>query len=231
MFLKDLKHAIDVSALVECLSDVEWNDANRANLNHPTGHWLYDPYEINEEWRGTPFEELLLELEQYSIGEARLIKLDPGTCYCSHADIDDRVHLNLLSNSQCYLIDLSSSKMHKLEADGKLYHMDGGRIHTAANFGSSERVQLVARIRLTDYEIADFKRVELVFTDRPYDLRYNIDNSVSVLMSRLIKEKNMKFIEYAADRIIVEVNDTALDRIAQELSKLEVQYKIQRRNE
>jgi len=121
--------------------------------------------------------------------------------------------------------------MHKLEADGKLYHMDGGRIHTAANFGSSERVQLVARIRLTDYEIADFKRVELVFTDRPYDLRYNIDNSVSVLMSRLIKEKNMKFIEYAADRIIVEVNDTALDRIAQELSKLEVQYKIQRRNE
>jgi hypothetical protein len=49
-------------------------------------------------------------------------------------------------------------------------------------------------------------------------------------MSQLIKEKNMKFIEFADDRIVVEVNDESLDRLNKELNKLEVQYKVKRGN-
>jgi hypothetical protein len=230
MFLKDLNHTISTESLADYLEDVNWDDTNRANLNHPTGHWLYDPYEVNQEWKGTPFEDLLIELEQYSIGEARLIKLGPGTCYRSHADIDDRIHLNLLSNDQCYLINLITNEMHKTSADNKIYYMDGSYVHTAANFGSSPRVQLVARVRLSNYDDTGLERIELVFSNRPYNLRYNIDNSVSVLMSQLIKEKNMKFIEFADDRIVVEVNDESLDRLNKELNKLEVQYKVKRGN-
>jgi hypothetical protein len=120
--------------------------------------------------------------------------------------------------------------MHKTSADNKIYYMDGSYVHTAANFGSSPRVQLVARVRLSNYDDTGLERIELVFSNRPYNLRYNIDNSVSVLMSQLIKEKNMKFIEFADDRIVVEVNDESLDRLNKELNKLEVQYKVKRGN-
>lgn len=228
MFLKDLKHSVDLSQFAEYLSDLQWDSNNRVNLNHKTGHWLYDPYAVNKEWQGTPFEDLLEELGRYNIGEARLMKLDPGTCYCSHADIDDRIHLNLESNDQSYLIDLNANKMHKTSADGKLYYMDGSYVHTAANFGSSPRIQLVARVRLTKHNAPALERTELVFLNKPYDLRYNIDNSLSVLMSKLIKQKNMEFVEYADASIVLDVDTYALTLIEEELDKLQVQYRIQR---
>ncbi|MEN6290975.1 MAG: hypothetical protein ABFD07_03020, partial [Methanobacterium sp.] len=77
MFLEKIGIQFDSSQLLPYLENVEWDSKNRCNINSPTGHWLYDPYKINEQWKGTKFE-LLLNSIPYEIGEARLMKLDPG---------------------------------------------------------------------------------------------------------------------------------------------------------
>ena len=115
----------------------------KTTINQPTGNFFYDPWILKEEYKGTVWETLYNSLPE-SKGEARIIILDPAQCYQSHADIDDRYHLNILGE-ECFLIDLVHKKMHKLEQNGIWYSMDTSCIHSAANFGRSARVQLVIR--------------------------------------------------------------------------------------
>lgn len=169
---------------------VVWDEKNRCDLNRPTGHWLYDPYEIKEEYCDTEFGQLLSTLP-FEIGEARLMKLPPGTCYCAHADIDDRYHLNLVSSEQSYLIDLSNNEMVKLETDGFFYKMDAGVVHTAVNWGSVDRVQLVIRIPLERCEGSDFVRRTVLIKNPPYNFRYVFDSEISPFLNRAVKNKKL----------------------------------------
>jgi len=192
--LVDTGISADLGPLLSELTSVNWDDKNRANINRPTGHWLHDPYVINDEWKGTAFEQLLSNLP-WPIGEARLMRLEPGTCYRSHADIDDRYHLNLTSNQYCHLIDLEEQRMYRLVPDGKFYKMNAGKIHTAVNFGSTPRIQLVIRVPIDRIDSPSMIKIKIKGTDVPHDFRYQFDQHISPVISKLIKEKKIGWVD------------------------------------
>ena len=188
--LTKTEFSFDINLLIPLLADVKWDDKQRCQLNSPTGNWLYDPYVIKDEWRNTAFEDLLkLISKQYMLGEARLIKLSPGTCYLAHTDIDDRIHINIIGNDQSYLIDLDTQKLFRTVADNSVYYMDASHRHVAANFGSYDRVQLVIRISLPRYENQEFSLRKIKFYNLHDRFRYDFDNNVSQIISNFIKRK------------------------------------------
>lgn len=196
--LINTNYVIDIDPLLNELENVKWDDKNRSNINRPTGHWLYDSYEISDEWKNTEFEKLLLNFP-WPVGEARLMKLDPGTCYRGHADVDDRYHLNLISNEHCHLIDLEENKMYPLLPDGYFYRMNAGKIHTAVNFGSTSRIQLVIRIPLECVETSTMIKMLIKCKEPSYDFRYQFDKFVSPVINKLIKDKTIGWFNPISD--------------------------------
>lgn len=221
-FLTELDFSYDVNKLLPLLEKVTWDDKNRCDLNLPTGHWLYDPYDLKDEWKGTEFE-VLLDSIHYPIGEARLMRLSYGDCYISHADIDDRLHLNLTSNEQCYLINLTNNEMHRLYTDGKLYYMDGSKLHTATNFGSTDRIQLVIRVPLSRYTGDNFVTRTIEFTQPVFNLRYLLDNEISPFINKEIKEGNIGYFNPLSEtKIEFHLKEKTLQEL---LSKIEQIHK------
>ena len=152
-------------------------------LNQPTGNFFYDPWEIKEVYKGTGWGEILDTLP-YTIGQARVIKLDPGKSYLAHADIDNRWHLNLTGEFS-YLIDLDATIMYECKNDGYWSYMDTSHIHSATNYGSIPRWQLVVRellFRSRQYTDLTDIRVEPAYPQ--IDFRYKFDNILSPFLNR-----------------------------------------------
>lgn len=158
----------------------------RLVLNRPTGRFFNDPWEIKTEFKGTVWETILDTLAVPK-GEARLIKLLQGQCYPSHADIDDRWHLSLTGNHS-YLIDLDNNQMHQISELGRWYTMDAGRRHTAANFGSGERIQLVVRQLLPTPSIKDPRNVSIKLIKIVEDRRFIFDDIISPWLNYAYKK-------------------------------------------
>ena len=154
-------------------------------LNKPTGDFFYDPWIINDDYKETELEKILSQFPD-DIGEARIIVLEPGQAYFSHADIDDRYHLNIAAQ-QAYLIDLENQILHPLIKDNRVWKMDAGRLHTAANFGSFNRLQLVVRQLLKRNTLKVPVKVTITPKDPPFDYRYKFDNIISTYLNRAVK--------------------------------------------
>jgi len=154
-------------------------------LNEPTGRFFYDKWRIKEEFVGTAWEQLLAMLPVH--GEARLIYLRSATCYTTHSDIDDRYHLNL-KGGYSYLIDLDSQQLHPIMQDGCWYDMNAGPRHTAANFGYTDRVQLVVRQLLRDSKL--HKPLSIRLSSNIDDLemaRFIFDDTISPWLNTINK--------------------------------------------
>jgi hypothetical protein len=150
----------------------------KTTINQPTADFFYDPWILKDEYKGTVWETLYNSLP-VSKGEARIIILDPNQCYQTHADIDDRYHLNIRGES-CYLIDLVQDCMHLLSQDGIWYNMDASFLHTAANFGRHTRIQLVVRQLLKKNNLKEPIAVLLSTTiANTDDARFVFDNTLS----------------------------------------------------
>lgn len=188
LYKKSVEHAIE--------SD------GKLTINEPLGRFFYDPWTIKEEYRGTIWDEILNTLPG-AIGEARLITLQPGSCYYSHADIDDRYHLTL-TGRKCFLVDLESDKMHKLDNEGVWYSMDAGLMHSAVNFGDIPRIQLVVRKLLPDISGYPSKKIKIVLNTDIYDARYYFDAEVSYFLNRGCKLGIIN--SFTANKNIVEFN-------------------------
>lgn len=150
----------------------------KTTINQPTGNFFYDSWILKDEYKGTVWETLYDSLPVIK-GEARIIILDPGHCYQTHADIDDRYHLNILGDNS-YLINLVQETMHPLSQDGIWYDMDASFLHTATNFGRKARVQLVVRKLLKKNKLTRPIEVSLVTTmENPNHARFLFDNTLS----------------------------------------------------
>ena len=150
----------------------------KTTINQPTGNFFYDSWILKDEYKGTVWETLYDSLPVIK-GEARIIILDPGHCYQTHADIDDRYHLNILGDNS-YLINLVQETMHLLSQDGIWYDMDASFLHTATNFGRKARVQLVVRKLLKKNKLTRPIEVSLVTTmENPNHARFLFDNTLS----------------------------------------------------
>ena len=155
-------------------------------LNKPCGDFFYDPWEIKPELKGTVWEKLLDTLPEQQ-GEARIITLSPGASYTCHADADDRWHLTL--QAECaFLCNLDTLNMHLLSPDCIWYSMDASPKHTAANFGSIDRIQLVVRKLMNRVQLVDPISVKIVLTRRALDFRYQFDNTISTWLN--LSQKN-----------------------------------------
>ena len=153
--------------------------ADRTTINRPVTSYFYDEWELKDEFKGTVWERIYNSLPTKK-GEARLITLDRGVNYYSHADIDDRWHLNICGEKS-YLIDLDNDVMHLVEPDGKWYSMDAGRVHVGANFGSIPRTQLVVRQLLTHNDLYDRVKITITISMERIDsdARYRFDYKLS----------------------------------------------------
>lgn len=159
-------------------------------LNNHDGDFFYGTWTIKDKYKGTLWEEVLGTLP-YSIGEARIITLAPGESYQSHADIDNRWHLNL-TGDQSFLIDLEGQEMFKCERINYWAFMRAGRIHTACNFGSVPRLQLVVRELLRkSRNPKNLISVSIVQAVPAPENHYKFDNIFSPWLNRINEEYKM----------------------------------------
>ncbi|HBY66921.1 MAG TPA: hypothetical protein DEG69_03610 [Flavobacteriaceae bacterium] len=168
-------------------------------LTKPRGDFFYDPHILDEQYKGTEIEKVLDLIPMH--GEARVIVMEPGQSYSAHADVDDRWHLTLDAD-ESYLVDRKNQKMYKLVADGTLYLMDSGRLHTASNYGYKPRYQLVIRKRLKGRILDNPVYFNLTLIDPPYNARYLFDKSFSILLNRLEKEEKITNFKKISDKEI-----------------------------
>lgn len=190
-----INHSVDLNLLKDAVSKID-NNEFKTSLNVPTGDFFYDLWTIKSEFKDTVWEDLLNSLP-FDKGEARIIVLKPGTSYYCHADADDRWHLNLQSEFG-FICDIDQSIMHKLLPDGNWYEMNAGRRHTAANFGSIDRIQLVVRQLLKKNKLLDPVAVKIIAKTQTVDFRYQFDNTVSLWLNDANKKSivcDFKFIE------------------------------------
>jgi hypothetical protein len=188
------------------------NDDFRTTLNEPTGNFFYDPWVIKPEYQNTVWSKLLASIEE-PIGEARVIVLKPQMSYHVHADIDDRLHLNIQSESS-YLIDLDFEKLHKLESDGVWYLMDAGRKHTASNFGRFDRVQLVVRKNLQQGNLTSPKTVKIFSNISSVDdSRFVFDSTVSPWLNRANKKRIIDNFKPSPSCVSIDIEECFIDEL------------------
>ncbi len=158
----------------------------KLTLNQPTGRFFYDKWVIKNEFKDTIWDRLLKLLPE-NIGEARLIKLDPGTAYRTHSDIDDRYHLNITGDC-CYLINLDTETMYKTTDRSVWYNMNAGPRHTAANFNRTHRIQFVVRKLLVENDIVDGIKIVLKPKGPEQYYRFIFDDILSPWLNRNVKD-------------------------------------------
>jgi len=152
-------------------------------LNEPTGDFFYDTWKIKDLYKDTLWEQVLNSMPM-SIGQARIIKMEPGESYMAHADIDNRWHLNL-TGEQAYLINLDDEVMYKCERDYRWAYMDASRIHAATNYGSIPRLQLVVREPLRrSRQPIDLVSISMEPAYEQHDFRYKFDKIFSPFLNR-----------------------------------------------
>lgn len=209
-------HRIDPTLLSNItLPDVDY----RLALNTPTGRFFYDPWELKPEFKNTVWEHLLATLKE-PIGEARIIKLLQGTCYQSHADIDDRYHLNIVGE-QSYLIDLDDKVMHETVDKTVWYTMNTAKRHSAANFGSIARYQLVVRHLLKNNKLENPKKITVSKKsyDPSQDSRYIFDDIISPWLNYGCKNGYVGNVSSTLDTITFEVEHSVVDEFNELVSK------------
>lgn len=209
--LTKTKHKVEQQLIDQALDQLPTIDF-RLSINQPTGNFFYDEWKLKDEFIGTAWETLYNSLPERK-GEARIIKLDPRETYASHADVDDRWHLNL-SGKYCYLINLDHNIMHPLERDGIWYSMDARPRHTAVNFGNRVRYQLVVRKLLT--ASTNKKLVEVKITSVLHDLedaRFDFDNRFSSVLNLANKDNALKNFSYSTSCVNFDIDPWYVSRL------------------
>lgn len=209
---------IDIKLLDQLLPDIF--DDGKTDISEPTGDFFYDPWMLKEEYLDTPWEDVWCSLP-IDVGQARIIVLDSPSCYTQHADIDDRYHLNIVSDKD-YLIDLDDEIMYPLHKDGIWYNMDAGKIHTAITVGQTQRVQLVVRHLLKKNKLKDPKKVIITtYGDQP---RYVFDNSLSPWLNRANKSGIIASFKTAQNIVEFEIEQ---DSLSDMLHHLPTEFKFE----
>lgn len=183
--ISETNYKVDKELIFKAVQELP-NVDFKLTLNNPTGNFFYDPWVLKENFKGTVWDDLLSAIKE-PIGEARIIKLIPGTCYFGHADIDDRWHLSL-DESHSYLVDIDNRKLYKTEANGTWYTMDTSPIHSAVNFGNGDRYQLVVRHLLKHTDLKDRITVEIRLAKMSDRARYIFDQYFSTWLNGAAKK-------------------------------------------
>lgn len=176
--IQNTKYTVSLDDIAGAMGDVY--DIGKFDISEQTGSFFYDPWQLKPEFLGTAWETIWNSLPEPK-GQGRIIILESPSCYTSHADIDNRWHLNLCGD-EAYLIDLEKEEMFKTVLDGKWYDMDAGVPHTAMNIGAEIRAQLVVRKLLPKNIINDPQHVRITGVEG--NIRYEFDKHLSPWLNR-----------------------------------------------
>lgn len=201
---------IPLTTIQEALTQLPKMDF-RVAINTPTGDFFYDSWKLKDEFIGTVWEEIYNSLLVVK-GEARIIRLLSGECYNSHADMDDRYHLNL-SGTHCYLIDLDNQHMTKIKNDGYWYNMNASVRHTATNFGNPVRYQLVVRQLFTKNNLADPVNVELHPIGDVGEARFSFDDTVSPWLNIANKQSKITSFKFINNIVSFDIDRKYLSEL------------------
>lgn len=180
----------------------------RHTINQPTGDFFYSPWEVKPEYKGTEWEKILNSINE-PIGEARLIKLQPGQCYRSHADIDNRFHLSLISD-RSYLVDLDTDTLYPIKQDNNWYELNASVRHSAINFGSVDRIQLVVRKLLLKGNVVDPVSVTIQVKEHISNFRFVFDDVFSPWIGQQDKQRSIDNFKIESETSVSFTTDRSL---------------------
>ena len=183
----------------------------RLPINQPTGNFFYDPWIIKDEFKNTIWEDILNTIPEAK-GEARIIKLDPGTCYRSHADIDDRWHLSL-KGEKSFIVDLENERMCPTRPDSIWHMIDTGVRHSAVNFGHVPRLQLVVRQLLTRNVLINPKQISITLKTIVDDRRFIFDDLVSPWLNKMSKCSRISDFQYEEFEVKLIIEEGEIDNL------------------
>jgi hypothetical protein len=179
-------------------------------LNESTGDFFYDKWQIKDLYKDTLWQQVIDSLPM-TVGQARIIKIEPGESYMAHADIDNRWHLNL-TGEQAYLIDLDEKIMYECERDNRWAYMDASRIHAATNYGSIPRLQLVVREPLRrSREPIDLVRISMEPAYEQHDFRYKFDKIFSPFLNRANQKYKLSDFAHATSSLTFKLERELLE--------------------
>jgi hypothetical protein len=93
---------------------------------------------LNPFFKDTIFEELI---SKYKLLRTRLMWVGPYACYSMHKDQTPRIHVPLITNTECYFVFKHGLISH-LSA-GNSYWVDTTRFHTFMNCSDQHRLHLI----------------------------------------------------------------------------------------
>lgn len=206
--ITETSHYCDLNLIKDCIGTLKEIETPLV-LNEPTGDFFTDPWLLKKEFKNSVWEKIYFTLKE-QVGQARIISLDPATCYHCHSDIDDRYHLNLVGE-ESYLVDLTDRSMYKIENDGQWYSMDASRIHSAVNFGRYTRYQLVVRKLLLKNHLEDPLSIKIISSEQSLDdARFIFDNTISPWLNISYKKNMITNFRYEKSFVCLDIEKSYL---------------------
>jgi hypothetical protein len=98
---------------------------------------------LNPELAGTELGNLI---KFYDGFRARIMLMPPRQCYSIHADPAPRLHLPIVTSTQCWMIWPHSNKCYRLSI-GKLYLADTTKSHTFINGSEQDRIHVIFGVK------------------------------------------------------------------------------------
>jgi hypothetical protein len=150
-------NAIDIDPILECYfslkSKIQWTDfgnKQQAGLQFKDTEDQWDSavgkskgYErdytnLNPIFKDTVFEEII---NKYNLSRTRLMVVNPMTCYSMHKDSTPRIHIPMITNSECYFVFKQGIIQHL--PLGHVYWTNTVEPHTFMNCSDHHRLHLV----------------------------------------------------------------------------------------
>ena len=98
---------------------------------------------LNSALAGT---KLAAVIEHYNCFRTRIMLMPPRQCYSIHADPTPRLHLPIVTNSQCWMIWPHTNQCYQM-APGNLYSADTTKAHTFINGSEEDRIHVVFGVK------------------------------------------------------------------------------------
>jgi len=100
---------------------------------------------IQPELKGSAIEQWINTFD-FPLYKTRLMLVAPKTCYSIHRDLSPRIHLPVISNSDCLMCFPELGEMEHMPANGYSYWADTRQRHTFINCSNQNRIHLVSTI-------------------------------------------------------------------------------------
>ena len=149
---------IDIAPVLESYlkieKDIQWYESGvkgkQSGLQYKPGEdpWLSSTgvnrgqelkyTELNPFFKDTIFEELIA---QYKLKRTRLMWLYPMSCYSMHRDSTPRLHIPMVTNSQCFFVFKQGIVQHM--PAGFVYKVNTMEPHTFMNCSEERRLHFI----------------------------------------------------------------------------------------